>query len=88
MPHRPRPWAPPHPDAHSVAPGVTGLLCPSTVEDLQSLICKQLGSTNCQTEDGGSSMGLRRRAGTSGGYDSASGPSKSEWCPPTVGWGF
>ncbi|XP_070478885.1 rho guanine nucleotide exchange factor 18 isoform X1 [Equus przewalskii] len=49
----------------------------SEIEDIQSLICRQLGSTNGQAEDGGSSTALPRRAETFGGYDSTSSPGKS-----------
>lgn len=52
---------------------------PSTVGDIQSLICRQLGSANGQAEDEGASAGLRRRAETFGGCDTVSSPGKSEW---------
>lgn len=74
-------WATPHPDTHGMAPRVTGsLLSFSVVEDIQSLICRRLGSTTSQAGDGGPT-GLHCRAETFGGYDSASGPGRSEWCP-------
>ncbi|ERE75315.1 rho-guanine nucleotide exchange factor-like protein, partial [Cricetulus griseus] len=47
------------------------------VEGIQSLICRQLGSTSGQVEEGGVSAGLPRRAETFGGYDSVGSPSKS-----------
>ncbi|XP_039714136.1 rho guanine nucleotide exchange factor 18 isoform X1 [Pteropus medius] len=47
------------------------------IEDIQSLICRRLGSTDSQAGDGGGSTGLRHRAETLGGYDSASGPGKN-----------
>lgn len=69
--------------------GTQLLSSPSTVEDIQSLICRQLGSTNGQAEDGGSSTALPRRAETFGGYDSTSSPGKSEWWHLSPwGWGF
>lgn len=75
------PGPPPYPDAYSVTPQSDGfLLSPSTVEDIQSLICRWLGSTNSQAEDGSASTGLCQRTETFGCYNSASGPGKSEWC--------
>ncbi|XP_051691494.1 rho guanine nucleotide exchange factor 18 isoform X2 [Oryctolagus cuniculus] len=47
------------------------------IEGIQSLICGRLGGAISQTEDGGSSAGLPRRAETFGGYDSTSSPSKN-----------
>lgn len=61
---------------HSLTPFLPS---PSAVEDIQTLICRQLGSTNSQVEDGGGSAGLPRRAETFGGYDTVSSPGKSEW---------
>lgn len=52
-------------------------LAMTEIEDIQSLICRRLGSSNSLAEDSSSSGSLRRRAGTVGGYDSASGPGKS-----------
>lgn len=49
------------------------------VEGIQSLICRQLGSTSGQVEEGGVSAGLPRRAETFGGYDSVGSPSKSKY---------
>ncbi|XP_035315273.1 rho guanine nucleotide exchange factor 18 isoform X1 [Cricetulus griseus] len=49
----------------------------SEIEGIQSLICRQLGSTSGQVEEGGVSAGLPRRAETFGGYDSVGSPSKS-----------
>ncbi|EHB05249.1 Rho guanine nucleotide exchange factor 18 [Heterocephalus glaber] len=47
------------------------------IEGIHSLICRRLGSTNCQEEEGGSSMGLPRRAETFGGYDSTGSPGRN-----------
>ncbi|ELK08105.1 Rho guanine nucleotide exchange factor 18 [Pteropus alecto] len=47
------------------------------IEDIQSLICRRLGSTDSQAGDGGGSTGLRHRAETFGGHDSASVPGKN-----------
>lgn len=52
---------------------------PSTVEDIQNLLCRQLASANGQAEDGGGSAGLPRRADTFGGCDTVGSPGKSEW---------
>lgn len=52
-------------------------LAMTEIEDIQSLICRRLGSSNSLAEDSSGSGSLRRRAGTVGGYDSASGPGKS-----------
>uniref|UniRef100_A0A452RY24 Rho/Rac guanine nucleotide exchange factor 18 n=1 Tax=Ursus americanus TaxID=9643 RepID=A0A452RY24_URSAM len=49
----------------------------SEIEDIQTLICRQLGSANGQAEDGGGSAGLPRRAETFGGYDAVSSPGKN-----------
>ncbi|XP_045845580.1 rho guanine nucleotide exchange factor 18 isoform X3 [Meles meles] len=49
----------------------------SEIEDIQTLLCRQLGSGNSQVEDGGGSAGLPRRAETFGGYDTVSSPGKS-----------
>ncbi|KAM6167254.1 rho guanine nucleotide exchange factor 18 isoform 2-T2 [Erethizon dorsatum] len=49
----------------------------SEIEGMHSLICRRLGSTNCQAEGGGSSVGLPRRAETFGGYDSTGSLSKN-----------
>ncbi|XP_005632985.2 rho guanine nucleotide exchange factor 18 isoform X1 [Canis lupus familiaris] len=49
----------------------------SEIEDIQTLICRQLGSANGQAEDAGGSSGLPRRAETFGGYDTVSSPSKN-----------
>nr|XP_058918591.1 rho guanine nucleotide exchange factor 18 isoform X3 [Kogia breviceps] len=49
----------------------------SEIEDIQSLICRQLGSANGQVDDGGGSLSPARRVEASGGYDSASSPSKN-----------
>uniref|UniRef100_A0A8C7BVV6 Rho/Rac guanine nucleotide exchange factor 18 n=1 Tax=Neovison vison TaxID=452646 RepID=A0A8C7BVV6_NEOVI len=49
----------------------------SEIEDIQTLICRQLGSANSQVEDGGGSAGLPRRAETFGGYDTVSSPGKN-----------
>ncbi|XP_076779926.1 rho guanine nucleotide exchange factor 18 isoform X2 [Arvicanthis niloticus] len=48
----------------------------SEIEGIQSLICRRLGSTSSQVEEGGVSAGLPRRAETFGGYDSVGSPSK------------
>lgn len=56
--------------------GLVPLPSLSTVEDIQSLICRQLGST----EDGSGCGVLARRVESSGGHDSAGNPGKSEWC--------
>ncbi|XP_058394038.1 rho guanine nucleotide exchange factor 18 isoform X1 [Diceros bicornis minor] len=47
------------------------------VEDIQSLICRRLGSASGQAEDGGGSTPLPRRAETFGGYDSTSSLGRS-----------
>ncbi|XP_054548949.1 rho guanine nucleotide exchange factor 18-like isoform X2 [Talpa occidentalis] len=47
------------------------------LEDIQSLICRRLGSTNGQVDDGGCVAALPRRAETFGGYDSVSSPGKN-----------
>nr|XP_012646182.1 rho guanine nucleotide exchange factor 18 isoform X2 [Microcebus murinus]XP_012646183.1 rho guanine nucleotide exchange factor 18 isoform X2 [Microcebus murinus] len=49
----------------------------SEIEGIHTLLCRRLGSANGQAEDGGSSVGLPRRAETFGGYDSTSSPSKN-----------
>uniref|UniRef100_A0A673VEG0 Rho guanine nucleotide exchange factor 18 n=1 Tax=Suricata suricatta TaxID=37032 RepID=A0A673VEG0_SURSU len=49
----------------------------SEIEDIQSLICRRLGSANGQAEDG-AGPGLPRRAETFGGYDTVSSPGKSD----------
>lgn len=49
----------------------------SEIEGIQSLICRRLGSTSGQVEEGGVSTGLPRRAETFGGYDNVGSPSKS-----------
>ncbi|XP_034853269.1 rho guanine nucleotide exchange factor 18 [Mirounga leonina] len=49
----------------------------SEIEDIHTLICRQLGSANGQAEDGGGSAGLPRRAETFGGYDTVSIPGKN-----------
>ncbi|XP_025718893.1 rho guanine nucleotide exchange factor 18 isoform X1 [Callorhinus ursinus] len=49
----------------------------SEIEDIQTLICRQLGSANGQVVDGGGSAGLPRRAETFGGYDTVSSPGKN-----------
>ncbi|CAH7280326.1 Arhgef18 [Phodopus roborovskii] len=49
----------------------------SEIEGIQSLICRRLGSTSGQVEEGSVSAGLPRRAETFGGYDSVGSPSKS-----------
>uniref|UniRef100_A0A8C9E1Z9 Rho/Rac guanine nucleotide exchange factor 18 n=1 Tax=Phocoena sinus TaxID=42100 RepID=A0A8C9E1Z9_PHOSS len=41
------------------------------IEDIQSLICRRLGSTNGQVDDGGGFSSPARRVEASGGYDSA-----------------
>lgn len=51
----------------------------SEIEGIHSLICRRLGSTSCQAEEGGSSTGPPRRAETFGGY-SASGPGRNGSC--------
>ncbi|XP_029772382.1 rho guanine nucleotide exchange factor 18 [Suricata suricatta] len=48
----------------------------SEIEDIQSLICRRLGSANGQAEDG-AGPGLPRRAETFGGYDTVSSPGKN-----------
>nr|KAF6479084.1 Rho/Rac guanine nucleotide exchange factor 18 [Molossus molossus] len=48
------------------------------IKDIQSLICRRLGSTNGQAEDGGASTGLCQRTETFGGYNSASVPGKND----------
>ncbi|XP_045044200.2 rho guanine nucleotide exchange factor 18 isoform X3 [Desmodus rotundus] len=47
------------------------------IEDIQSLICGQLGSPDSQADNRGASTGPRQRADTFGGDGSAGGPSKS-----------
>ncbi|XP_039107498.1 rho guanine nucleotide exchange factor 18 isoform X2 [Hyaena hyaena] len=47
------------------------------IGDIQSLICRQLGSANGQAEDGGGPADLPRRAETFRGYDTVSSPSKN-----------
>ncbi|KAF6081646.1 hypothetical protein HJG60_008701 [Phyllostomus discolor] len=47
------------------------------VEDIQSLLCEQLGSLDSQADNGGASGGLRQRADASESCSSAGGPSKS-----------
>eukprot|EP00069_Balaena_mysticetus_P005133 bmy_17834T0 len=49
----------------------------SEIEDIQSLICRRLGSANGQVDDGGGSSAPARRVEASGGYDSAGSPSKN-----------
>ncbi|XP_033256826.1 rho guanine nucleotide exchange factor 18 isoform X2 [Orcinus orca] len=49
----------------------------SEIEDIQSLICRRLGSTNGQVDDGGGSLSPARRVEASGGYDSAGSPGKN-----------
>ncbi|KAL1772792.1 rho guanine nucleotide exchange factor 18 isoform X1 [Sigmodon hispidus] len=49
----------------------------SEIEGIQSLICRRLGSTSGQVDEGGVSAGLPRRAETFGGYDNVGSPSKS-----------
>ncbi|XP_058394039.1 rho guanine nucleotide exchange factor 18 isoform X2 [Diceros bicornis minor] len=49
----------------------------SAIEDIQSLICRRLGSASGQAEDGGGSTPLPRRAETFGGYDSTSSLGRS-----------
>ncbi|KAJ8792988.1 hypothetical protein J1605_003956 [Eschrichtius robustus] len=49
----------------------------SEIEDIQSLICRRLGSANGQVDDGGGSSAPARRVEASGGYDSASSPGKN-----------
>ncbi|CAO2630862.1 Rho guanine nucleotide exchange factor 18 [Lemmus lemmus] len=49
----------------------------SEIEGIQSLICRRLGSTSGQVEEGGVSAGLPRRAETFGGYDNVGSPSKN-----------
>nr|XP_020031238.1 rho guanine nucleotide exchange factor 18 isoform X1 [Castor canadensis] len=49
----------------------------SEIEGIQSLICRRLGSTNSQAEEGSSPVGLPRRAETFGGYDSSGSPNKN-----------
>ncbi|XP_049645370.1 rho guanine nucleotide exchange factor 18 [Suncus etruscus] len=44
----------------------------SEIDDIQSLICRRLGSANGQAEDSGGPTALPRRADTFGGYDSSS----------------
>ncbi|KAM8764932.1 rho guanine nucleotide exchange factor 18 isoform 2-T2 [Rhynchonycteris naso] len=46
------------------------------IEDIQSLICRWLGSINSQADGGDASVGLRRRTETFGGYDSPTVPGK------------
>lgn len=48
----------------------------SEIEGIQSLICRHVGSTSSQVEEGGVSAGLPRRAETFGGYDSVGSPNK------------
>ncbi|XP_063084475.1 rho guanine nucleotide exchange factor 18 isoform X1 [Cavia porcellus] len=52
----------------------------SEIEGIQNLIFRRLGGTSGQAEEGGSSVGLPRRADTFGGYDSTGSPGKR----PTV----
>ncbi|KAH0507694.1 Rho guanine nucleotide exchange factor 18 [Microtus ochrogaster] len=52
-------------------------LAMSEIEGIQSLICRRLGSTSGQVEEGGVSAGLPRRAETFGGYDNVGSPSKN-----------
>ncbi|XP_064136524.1 rho guanine nucleotide exchange factor 18 isoform X1 [Loxodonta africana] len=47
------------------------------IEDIQSLLCRRLGSANNQAEDGCVPSGLPRRAETFGGYDSTTSLSKN-----------
>ncbi|XP_045686134.1 rho guanine nucleotide exchange factor 18 isoform X1 [Phyllostomus hastatus] len=47
------------------------------IEDIQSLLCEQLGSLDSQADNGGASRGPRQRADVSGSCSSAGGPSKS-----------
>uniref|UniRef100_A0A8C0C6T0 Rho/Rac guanine nucleotide exchange factor 18 n=2 Tax=Balaenoptera musculus TaxID=9771 RepID=A0A8C0C6T0_BALMU len=49
----------------------------SEIEDIQSLICRRLGSANSQVDDGGGSSAPARRVEASGGYDSAGSPGKN-----------
>ncbi|XP_057396474.1 rho guanine nucleotide exchange factor 18 isoform X3 [Balaenoptera acutorostrata] len=49
----------------------------SEIEDIQSLICRRLGSANGQVDDGGGSSAPARRVEASGGYDSAGSPGKN-----------
>ncbi|KAG8519263.1 Rho guanine nucleotide exchange factor 18, partial [Galemys pyrenaicus] len=49
----------------------------SELEDIQSLVCRRLGSANGQVDDGGGVAAQPRRAETFGGYDSVSSPGKS-----------
>lgn len=58
--------------------GDSFLLSAPTVEGIQNLIFRRLGGTSGQAEEGGSSVGLPRRADTFGGYDSTGSPGKSE----------
>jgi hypothetical protein len=64
------------------------LLCPPIVEGIQSLICRRLGSTNSQAEEGSSPVGLPRRAETFGGYDSSGSPNKSKYVTHLWGCGL
>ncbi|XP_054573121.1 rho guanine nucleotide exchange factor 18 [Eptesicus fuscus] len=48
------------------------------IEDIQSLICRRLGGTRGQAEDGGGSAGLHQRAEALGGSDSTSDPGKND----------
>lgn len=52
-------------------------LAMNEIEGIQSLICRRLGSTSGQVEEGGVSAGLPRRAETFGGYDNVGSPSKN-----------
>ncbi|XP_076977565.1 rho guanine nucleotide exchange factor 18 isoform X1 [Tamandua tetradactyla] len=58
------------------------------IEDIQNLICEQLGSRSSQAEDGGGSAVLPQRAETFGGYDSRTSPSKRAQLPNTPSLGF
>ncbi|XP_074061238.1 rho guanine nucleotide exchange factor 18 isoform X3 [Macrotis lagotis] len=51
----------------------------SEIENIQNLIYKQLGNSNCRVEDssGGDDFLLPRRAETFGGYDSNTSPNKN-----------
>uniref|UniRef100_A0A8C3WEC1 Rho/Rac guanine nucleotide exchange factor 18 n=2 Tax=Catagonus wagneri TaxID=51154 RepID=A0A8C3WEC1_9CETA len=49
----------------------------SEIEDIQSLICRRLGSTDGLTEDGGSCGVPAQRVESSGGHDGAGGPGKN-----------
>lgn len=79
-PHRPLPWPCATPDAQVMHRVAASLLSPSTVEDIQSLLCRRRGGTRGQAEDGGGSAGLHQRAEALGGSDGTCDPGKSEWC--------